>query len=883
MNKTLNRKALAATTVLALGSATLVAPQGTGFAPEAKAQLICASPSAPLGGASAQGTLTSAGQWKQNVVASTDRAEVFPGDTFIYRVQLGSTYSWTSFGRLAVNLPEGMSVVKTTNPYSDYCGFSDLTNSAYPEYQGDKTGVWSVASNTALVGNKEFRQVDFHIKVAEDATVPSTHSLGLGLQVGPTIGAKQSAENPNFGPTIRVNPRQASLELSGDRVISTSGEATIEARLNPAQAQGRVFFSIAGRDEEVPVDVVNGKAVWRTPSPDGQNFTVKARYVSTNGFGETDVQSLPVEVTATQTTVTLDHPARVEAESPAILSARLAPPNARGSITFTWTTHNGSKTQSRTVRPDELGNAAIEVEFPTQGVEKLSAQFIPDPDSPVAASPVRYSEINVGQVGGAQSKQSHVTLTAPTSGIPDSPLELQAQVTPSDARGQVEFYIGDTQLGTAPVINGQASQTWTPTATGNMAVKAKFVPESAHLPSESQATYVTITPERSVIQSLKVDSQATLFKPVRVTAVVQQADAEGVVRFYMGRNPSSDPQPSEDKADKTIIDVPVVDTVASTTSAVFAQTGESVPVYAVFIPKEGSKYARSEAKVAHSKVTVPQAKAPKSGAVSFDNISVSLESEDRVYRAGDQIQVRVHLENHESIMNGFTYVNEVGLYAPKGFEFISVGGTDVSGTVKAQESLVDKNNTRYTGFRLTKSNVPSNAFPDSGYRDFTVTYRVTDAAVTGTPSKFEVAVNLYGGGDASKEGEVTWVGKTIQAISNVAGSFAGDIWGKLIKSAGTGIGGFIKGRKRTNLGPRTAESMPVTVAGTSGTGNPNPPIDKIEEEPGSSDMPEWQQFLIAVVSSFAAIGLIAAALFSFIRNPDFIKQFNLPPLPKLPF
>ncbi|WKD58943.1 hypothetical protein CCASP_02680 [Corynebacterium caspium DSM 44850] len=867
---------VAALTTLAVAGAAVVVPPSSGLIPEANAGITCTYPAAPLSGTKAVGKISSRNNWVQDVTASTDVSEIYPGATFNYRVQVGSTYNWTKINQLSLILPAGMSVESVSNPYSSYCGFaSEVKNAAYPEYQGDDSLAWTIASNTPGTGSGEFRQVDFRIKVSEDIK-PGSAQLGLAMQVGPLVGASVTAENASFGPILRVNERATGISLSGDSVIPAAGTAAITARVSPLEATGRVIFSIAGRSEETVVDVQNGQAIWTVPSPDARDFKVNARFVSTNGFGTATAEPHSVSVSDTQTNLTLEHAARTDPGKPVTLTAQVMPRNANGQVKFTWTTNNGTVPHEKSQPVDQAGKATLEITPDTPGVETLSAQFIPAQGSAMAASPVKYSEITVGEATVALKKQSDISLNSPESATLGQSITLQATISPAGATGTVEFYNADQKIGSAAVSNTTAQLDWTPRTTGATPLHVKFIPDSAYLPSESIAKYVTVANQQAVIKSLQVESPATLLELVRVTAVMEQPDAEGVIRFYMGRNPEGNPQPSADNNDKTIIDVPITDTIATTTEVHFNQTGDSVPVHAIFIPKQGSKYSRSQAKTAFAKVSSPVQKAPLAGAISFDSISLSLQAADRSYRAGDLVQVHVHLENNESFINGLTIVNEIGLYAPKGFEFVSVKGKDISGAVSKSDSLIDRRDARYKGFKLANSSVVSKAFPGFGNRDFTVTYRVTDAAVAGSTNQFQVAASLYGGGDSTTDGGIDSKGKAIAMITKLVGPFLGETWGKVITAGGGLIGGFFKGRKRTRFEPRTAAGLSLTVVGTSGTGPSNPNIKPVNgsssssENGGSSALPIWVKALIGI---FGSLGLFAlgSGLYNVLRT-----QLRLP-------
>lgn len=131
------------------------------------------------------------------------------------------------------------------------------------------------------------------------------------------------------------------------------------------------------------------------------------------------------------------------------------------------------------------------------------------------------------------------TTTATTLAVSDSTIgegdsiTLTATVTGGDPTGDVEFFDGDTSLGTETLSDGTAELTTDALGAGVRSLTAVYAGDGVHGSSTSPAQTVTVVADTTVVLAASKDTVGS-GKPLSLTATVTGDDPSGSIEFFDG-------------------------------------------------------------------------------------------------------------------------------------------------------------------------------------------------------------------------------------------------------------------------------------------------------------------------------------------------------------
>jgi Big-like domain-containing protein len=150
------------------------------------------------------------------------------------------------------------------------------------------------------------------------------------------------------------------------------------------------------------------------------------------------------------------------------------------------------------------GTAVGTISQLTVGQHQLSAVFNPSDATVLATSPSQMVPFTViASATGPAATRTSLTTPSPATVTQDTPVTLQATVSPPTAAGKVQFKDGPADLGgPATVSNGTASETTLIPTVGSHQLTAVFVPNDP-------AAFSTSPPSQSISLTVTASSQTT--------------------------------------------------------------------------------------------------------------------------------------------------------------------------------------------------------------------------------------------------------------------------------------------------------------------------------------------------------------------------------------
>lgn len=391
---------------------------------------------------------------------------------------------------------------------------------------------------------------------------------------------------------LEITPKaiSTSVELNANQTFTAGEAGPLSARVTPSNQGGTVEFfrgnSVAENDKIGEATVQDGTATLNsatfnqagTPvvtvrfTPDNANYKP-----SQNTTGTVKVNPAPV-----QTALNLTGPATATEGEQVTLTATVNPA-AAGQVRFI----EGANTLA-TVDVDN-GKAELTREF-APGQRTVRAEFVPANAAeflPSQTTDVHSFNVTAKSTVALEPNQ---TFTATEEG------PLTARVTPADAKGSVEFFLGTDSLGTADVNNGLAT---VPTATfpnaGEQTVRVVFTPAADSNLAKSDNTGTVTVNELKVAATTSITlsgpAASNTDDEVTITAKVSPINAAGTVQFYNGTTPLGAAQN--------------VTNGQATLTQQFAEGAYTIT--ARFTPTDATDFTASETENAHT-LTVEQAK-----------------------------------------------------------------------------------------------------------------------------------------------------------------------------------------------------------------------------------------------------------------------------------
>jgi hypothetical protein len=327
-----------------------------------------------------------------------------------------------------------------------------------------------------------------------------------------------------------------SLELAVAPTATTHGDAVaLTARLVPGAgllpATGTVeFFSGATHIATAAVSGFTAKAT--TTALSAGDDAITAVYQGDGHYRQS--ASAPVSVTV----------ARAGTTTALTASPNPAPPGSPVELTAAVSPATGSETPGGTVE-FFAGGASLGSGMLSGGKAVLTTSMIPlgiNQVTAVYAGSADFTSSTAPAVSVAVGDVTTTSLTAlpPTSTYTDT-VEMTATVTATSGgpvTGQVEFFDGATSLGTADVDHGEAVFDIDVLTGGVHSLKAVYLGDGTHLPSNSAPASVTIFQAAAQVSLSASETDVADGEPVTFTVFVLSSTGNGIpsggVTFYDG-------------------------------------------------------------------------------------------------------------------------------------------------------------------------------------------------------------------------------------------------------------------------------------------------------------------------------------------------------------
>ena len=151
----------------------------------------------------------------------------------------------------------------------------------------------------------------------------------------------------------------------------------------------------------------------------------------------------------------------------------------KGSVSFL----KGDGTLIETKVLNAAGTATSSIQMPATAQNfTIKATYVPDENAVASSSEVKTTVVS--------ATGSNVTLTMAATGTPGVAIPIKADVTPTTSTGTMTLYLGTTVLDVKTLVNGSASFSWTPTATGSYVIKVNYSGSSTTLADSASQTVV---------------------------------------------------------------------------------------------------------------------------------------------------------------------------------------------------------------------------------------------------------------------------------------------------------------------------------------------------------------------------------------------------------
>jgi hypothetical protein len=362
-----------------------------------------------------------------------------------------------------------------------------------------------------------------------------TADLGTAFSsVGPqTITASYSGDNfytssKSNSITIGVyssNLASTSLALQASTTTPQyQTSVTLTATVSPSAATGTVTF-YNGSANIGSAQISGGVATVTTSFAAGGTDTLHAVYSGDYNYASSNSNPLTVNVSGplvTSTTLQASTAATAIGDS-VTLTADLTPATATGVVTF----YNGS-TAIGTANVN-AGVATLTPTFAASGNLTLTADFAGNSSWEASAS----NKVSLFVTGN--TPDTVALQTAPFSVTLGYSATLTATISPAAATGNVSFYDGSVELGSAPVEAGAAVFTSTFMTAGSQSLTAVYSGDTTYISNTSSPATLQVsnpgsTPTTTALALSESSGNAGDF--VTLTATVLPTGATGQVNFY---------------------------------------------------------------------------------------------------------------------------------------------------------------------------------------------------------------------------------------------------------------------------------------------------------------------------------------------------------------
>ncbi|MGC3998595.1 MAG: Ig-like domain repeat protein [Anaeromyxobacter sp.] len=392
------------------------------------------------------------------------------------------------------------------------------------------TGTVSGGSGTTRTGTVSFFK---GTTLLGSATVGTGNKASLTLSDLPVganaitavySGDASAAYSTSAAVTETVTTAATATTLFIPGATIPAGSATFVAQVTGATPGGTVTF-YDGATALGTGTIVNGLATFTTASLAAGSHSIKATYGgdSNNGPSTSTVAAVTVSAARTTTTTGLSVSSSTPAfGTPVTLTATVTGGSPTGTVSFfNGSTLLGSVTLSGST-------AALVVKSLPVGAASLRAVFSGDTSTTSSA-------------GTASVTVQQVTTTASltiSSLVFSEEATLTASVAGVNASGVVTFYAGAISLGTASVVNGQATLVTSALPAGAVTLKASYAGDTKNKACEvTQVTTVAPHATSLVVTSSTPPAGMVVGANVLLTATVsgrENFEPVGTVTFLSG-------------------------------------------------------------------------------------------------------------------------------------------------------------------------------------------------------------------------------------------------------------------------------------------------------------------------------------------------------------
>lgn len=277
--------------------------------------------------------------------------------------------------------------------------------------------------------------------------------------------------------------------LDGPSAVRNGSEFTLNTTVVPVPESGAVQFTRNGEPVGGPVDLVAGKASLTQTLVDDGNYTYAASYLGAEFSrpSQSAVKTVSVSTADITTTTTVTGPGHdAYRGEPVNLTAKVEPGVSGGTVAF-----EVDGAPAGTVELKDDGVAVLAHTFNTDGTHRVVARYSGDVGISKSTSlqyPVSVTE------APADAVATTLTIDPLGSIAKGQAVTLTARLNPADARGTVQFKLGDQLLGgPVPVVNGVATLQMVLQSPGDFAISAAFTADSGFINSAAAPADVTVT------------------------------------------------------------------------------------------------------------------------------------------------------------------------------------------------------------------------------------------------------------------------------------------------------------------------------------------------------------------------------------------------------
>ncbi|MDH6282217.1 hypothetical protein M2280_003445 [Prescottella agglutinans] len=430
----------------------------------------------------------------------------------------GFTNATAAAHNIAVSDPDVTTSLAVSAPGSATTGSSvDLTATVSPS---NAAGTVQFTDNGSNIGAP--------VPVVNGvATLPHTFTGAGSHSIGASFAGAAGFTNSTAAAhqvTVSDPDVQTSLTVQAPGSATTGSSVDLTANVSPSNAQGSVQFKDNGSNIGGPVAVANGAATLPHTFTAAGAHSITAEFTGAAGFtnAAATAQNITVADPGAQTSLTVQAPGSATTGSSVDLTATVSPSNAAGTVQFK---DNGVNIGAPVTVAN--GAAVLPHSFGSAGSHSITAEFTGAAgftSATAAAQNIAVSDPDV---------TTSLTVSAPTTAVTGSSVDLTATVNPSNAQGSVQFKVNGNPVGAAvAVANGAATFPYTFNAAGSFQVTAEFTGAAGFTNSSAAAQSVSVSvPVQQTELSVTTPASAETGQQVNLSATVTPSNAQGAVQF----------------------------------------------------------------------------------------------------------------------------------------------------------------------------------------------------------------------------------------------------------------------------------------------------------------------------------------------------------------